>query len=90
MKRFVWVLCGAPLVLAACSAFERADILKDAADFSGAPSAAVGDVATEIGKDILTSGSPTSILVYVGGLLGVIVTGWFGRKFLQGKYSKVA
>lgn len=80
------------LCIAGCSALERADILKDAAAYTGAESAEAGRVLGEAAKDI---GSKVATGDYIGAVLyilagaGAVLGGWITKKFIQKKYKNV-
>jgi hypothetical protein len=64
-----------------CTALDRAEIADDIAWFTGAPSSGVGDILTEIGKDIaVQGGDPIGTSGYIAGLLATIAGGYVARR----------
>lgn len=49
----------------------------------GTPNYALSDVAREVATDLITQGGdPVGILMYVGGAIGVVLSGWIGSKYI--------
>jgi hypothetical protein len=94
MKR---TLCGLAIVgalaLPACSALDRAQMTDLLGQYSGATptsqnadgsqSYQMSEVAKKVALDVIgKGGDPLGIIMYVGGAIGVVLSGWLGGKYL--------
>jgi hypothetical protein len=89
--RYLAVMAFVSLV--GCSALERADILQDAANYTGAPAGAtgvqvIGEAASDIGSKVATGDYVGVILYIMGGIAAIFGGGWATKKFIQKKYAR--
>lgn len=94
MKRFFLGLtvCGA-LALPACSALDRQQMTDLLGQYSGASTTSqnadgsqsyqMSEVAKKVALDVISKGGdPLGIIMYIGGAIGVVLSGWLGGKYL--------